>query len=568
MPAILADPVGGQASQDFDWNLEGQAKRGVARLSRPDPVTERHWLHDLRKAGEVARRARQLVLSRLRRRPPRGSPLPAHFLSGPLDWVFVTVYFKGRLRGCIGSVAGDLEEVLHSLARSTLNDARFGEVSVPSDDSQVAVTVSLLSNTCQLGNLLPHEAAAQLKQTDQGLMVKQGRRAGLLLPHVASHSNLDRQEYVEHVIRKAGLTGPPFAWQRFDCTTWMALQGQEPQRLENGFPIKPAQCPAIERHSQLTAAVAGYLLRNQRPDGSFWTRYHPVQDTLFERRSLSLTAGAAWPLAQAGRALQHTGMTEASRRSVQMLLDALPGDPQVLEPNTSANLLLAICELAETEGGWQEPSRQIAHNLCDQLAGQTGCPIAVLALTKAATAGLADPTWLSTALLKSDAERRPVDLTVLCRRVQACFGGWMANSDPRLALEVKRCAEQILGWLPILGTHKKACLAMALAAQGLAPALRLALRGGEEDFARRCREACRRLLEGLDRLTLQEGDCALLPNPGWAVGGVRSCFNRSEILTGEVRLALGALLDLDESIRGKPANRRENLANSHQESFP
>lgn len=558
MPAILADPVGVQASQGLIWGLEEQAEACAEGLSPPDPVSERHWLHDPRKAGEVARRARQFVLSRLRRRPASGSPLPAHFLSGLLDWVFVTVYFKGRLRGCIGSVVGELEEVLHSLARSALKDARFGEVSVPADDSQVAVTVSLLCNICQLGTLSSNEAAQQLERADQGLMVRQGRRAGLLLPHVASHSNLDRQEYVEHVIRKAGLMGPPFEWQRFDCTTWMALQGQDPQPLENGFPVKHAQGDAIERAPQLTAMVAAYLLRNQRPDGSFWTRYHPVHDTLFERRSLSLAAGAAWPLARAGRVLQRADLIEASRRSVRLLLDSLQGDSQASEVNTSAKLLLALCELAAADGSWQKPSRRIAQGLCDQLAGQTGCAIAVLALTMAAPAGLVDQQWLSTALLKLDAPCHPVDLTALCWRIQACFGGWMANPDPRLAMELKKCAEQILEWLPILSKHKKACLAMALAAQGLAPALRLALRQGEEDLARRCSEACRRLLEGLDRLILQKGDCALLPNPGWAVGGVRSGINRSEILTHEVQLALAALLALDESIRGKPTNWREN----------
>ncbi len=83
----------------------------------------------------------------------------------------------------------------------------------------------------------------------------------------------------------------------------------------------------------------------------------------------------------------------------------------------------------------------------------------------------------------------------------------------------------------------------ALYLEGLSAASGLAEETGDSVIAKKYREACLSGFRFMDRLIIQERDCAILPNPGWAVGGVRSALHQSEVRIDFVQHTLAALLE-------------------------
>ena len=123
---------------------------------------------------------------------------------------FVTLKRNGELRGCLGTLEckRSLEEEVARLAASTSHeDPRFEPV-------RVGELVDLRCEVSVLGPLEPIDPRAPdaIVIGQHGLVVEQGVRRGLLLPQVATEWNWNRDEFLSHTCRKAGL--PADAWQR------------------------------------------------------------------------------------------------------------------------------------------------------------------------------------------------------------------------------------------------------------------------------------------------------------------------------------------------------------------
>ena len=127
----------------------------------------------------------------------------------PASGAFVTLKKHGELRGCIGtlecrrSLAEEVARVAVSAARE---DPRFDPVRA-SELTELDVEVSILG---PLEPIDPQDPAA-IVIGRHGLVVEQGWRRGLLLPQVATEWSWDREQFLEHTCRKAGL--PPDAWR-------------------------------------------------------------------------------------------------------------------------------------------------------------------------------------------------------------------------------------------------------------------------------------------------------------------------------------------------------------------
>lgn len=128
----------------------------------------------------------------------------------PASGAFVTLKKHGELRGCIGTLecraplAVEIARVAISAARE---DPRFDPV-VPSELNDLDVEVSILG---PLEPIDPRDPDA-IVIGRHGLVVEQGWRRGLLLPQVATEWNWNREEFLAHTCRKAGLL--PDAWTR------------------------------------------------------------------------------------------------------------------------------------------------------------------------------------------------------------------------------------------------------------------------------------------------------------------------------------------------------------------
>ena len=149
--------------------------------------------------------ARGALEARVRRQSP-----PAVERGGALDWTrgaFVTIHFRGDLRGCLGHVEAEapLADTIADLAAAVSDsDPRFDAVSARELDG-IELEISVLTPEREI------QSVADIDVGRHGLIVEQGPRRGLLLPQVATEHGWDAPTFACHACLKASL--PPNAWR-------------------------------------------------------------------------------------------------------------------------------------------------------------------------------------------------------------------------------------------------------------------------------------------------------------------------------------------------------------------
>jgi AmmeMemoRadiSam system protein A len=125
---------------------------------------------------------------------------------------FVSLHTKdGDLRGCIGSIEA-LAPLCNAVASSAVNaafrDPRFHPVR-REELADLHIEISVMS---------PIEAVRDENEIEvgrDGLIIRRGAQAGLLLPQVASEYGWDRETFLRQTCAKAGL--PHDAWRSPGC---------------------------------------------------------------------------------------------------------------------------------------------------------------------------------------------------------------------------------------------------------------------------------------------------------------------------------------------------------------
>jgi AmmeMemoRadiSam system protein A len=141
-----------------------------------------------------------------------GTPLDAMASTDfpEVSGAFVTLKLRGHLRGCLGTLEcrrSLAEEVARCAANAAHADPRFSPVQA-SEVPELSFEVSLLG---PLEPIDPSDPEA-IVIGRHGLVVERGSRRGLLLPQVAPEWGWDRDQFLAHTCRKAGL--PSDAWRR------------------------------------------------------------------------------------------------------------------------------------------------------------------------------------------------------------------------------------------------------------------------------------------------------------------------------------------------------------------
>ena len=142
------------------------------------------------------------------------TPRPSKEFDDEYCGAFVTIRKEGSLRGCIGSMASDrsLSELIPEIAcSSSFRDPRFKPVD-PSEFDELKFEISLLSPMIKITDL------DEIEIGRDGLYVKSSRGTGVLLPQVATEYGWNRDEFLSHVCRKAGL--PPNAYLDTDVALY------------------------------------------------------------------------------------------------------------------------------------------------------------------------------------------------------------------------------------------------------------------------------------------------------------------------------------------------------------
>lgn len=161
------------------------------------PNTQQELLH-------IARDAIRAELDGMPYRPPDTQDPALRRVAG----AFVTLHAAGALRGCIGTLEGTrpLAQAVAELARSAaFHDPRFPALSA-AEWPAIQLEISVLSP------LRPVSDPQEVQVGRHGLVLSQGGQRGVLLPQVAVEYRWDRETFLEHTCRKAGL--PPDAWRR------------------------------------------------------------------------------------------------------------------------------------------------------------------------------------------------------------------------------------------------------------------------------------------------------------------------------------------------------------------
>lgn len=164
-------------------------------------------LSDRQKAA-LLQLARDAIQASLRGEPevtPPATPEPG--LAGMQAGVFISLHVGGELRGCIGSIEHTrplLDSVCAMAVAAACNDPRFEPLRLE-ELPDTRIEISVLTPLQALRNL------QDLQIGKHGVMIRLGKRHGLLLPQVAAQRGWDAGTFVRHVCRKAGL--PEDAWQ-------------------------------------------------------------------------------------------------------------------------------------------------------------------------------------------------------------------------------------------------------------------------------------------------------------------------------------------------------------------
>jgi len=122
---------------------------------------------------------------------------------------FVTLKIDGRLRGCIGHVIGVAplwRAVRDNAIAAAFEDPRFE--ALQSDELvQTHIEISALTP-------LRRVTADEVTVGRDGILIERGSARGLLLPQVAVEYGWNRETFLDHTCRKAGLE--PGCWRHPD----------------------------------------------------------------------------------------------------------------------------------------------------------------------------------------------------------------------------------------------------------------------------------------------------------------------------------------------------------------
>lgn len=131
------------------------------------------------------------------------------FLAKPLELpdplngqagVFVSFKKKGELRGCIGTFAPTqptiAEEIIRNAVSAGTEDPRFWPIELE-ELAELEVSVDVLGAPEQI------DSAQELDPKNYGVIVRKGRRSGLLLPDLEGVDTIDEQLSI--AMQKAGI---------------------------------------------------------------------------------------------------------------------------------------------------------------------------------------------------------------------------------------------------------------------------------------------------------------------------------------------------------------------------
>ena len=126
--------------------------------------------------------------------------------------VFVSIKKVGKLRGCIGTLTPNREnlalEIIHNAISAATKDPRFDPID-PDELDQLTLTIDVLSPLEKISD------SSELDCKKFGLILKHGDKQGVLLPNLDNIETI--REQIETCLKKGGIKkGEPYEMYRFE----------------------------------------------------------------------------------------------------------------------------------------------------------------------------------------------------------------------------------------------------------------------------------------------------------------------------------------------------------------
>lgn len=121
--------------------------------------------------------------------------------------VFVTIKKSGHLRGCIGYIQGIepvVEAVIDNTRSASTRDNRFRPMNA-SEIDKVKIEISVMTPLKLIHSL------QDIQVGRDGLVIEHRGKRGVLLPQVATENGWNREQFLNAICRKAGLS--EFTWR-------------------------------------------------------------------------------------------------------------------------------------------------------------------------------------------------------------------------------------------------------------------------------------------------------------------------------------------------------------------
>ena len=134
---------------------------------------------------------------------------------------FVTLRKHGELRGCIGYMQEDmpLYKVVSEMAlESAFSDRRFMPLSI-NELPDIEIEISVLTPSKPIKNI------DEIVLGRDGVVITKNNKKAVFLPQVATEMGWNKNEFLDNLCRKAGLT--PGCWHDAELRTFHAKIFQE-----------------------------------------------------------------------------------------------------------------------------------------------------------------------------------------------------------------------------------------------------------------------------------------------------------------------------------------------------
>jgi orotate phosphoribosyltransferase len=228
--------------------------------------------------------------------------------AGRIDGMAVTLYHRGMI-GCWTSWQRELDAMIVEATVRAWNDNRWKRDN-DLDSADIDVVVSIFRRAEELGAVGIDQAAFKLRLGRDSLAVRNGKKNAVLLAYIPCHNDWSKKGVAVELLRKAGISEPPFQWTTYTTNSWLARGGRI-SGLESGYPRR-SLTEAGFPYRATARLLAYYILDKIGPSGLPDYCYYPISDRTTVAQSAARIILALEALLHAGTVLEDSALREAA----------------------------------------------------------------------------------------------------------------------------------------------------------------------------------------------------------------------------------------------------------------